>query len=342
MNLLTELGIANPVIAAPMAGGASTPEFVIEAGRAGSLGFLAAGYKDVDALTAQIQAVRAATVPFGVNLFAPNPVPISVADFHAYSRLLQPEAEAYGISLDAIGLREDDDFWNEKVASLLADPVPVVSFTFGIPSPTVIASLRKVGTVTVQTVTSAAEARQAADAGIDVLAVQASAAGGHSGTLTPHTIPASVPLSDLIGHISAALPLPVIGAGGISQPEHVAATINAGAVAVSVGTVLLRSDESGASEVHKAALADPASTTTVVTRAFTGRPARALRNGFTDAYSDLAPSGYPAVHHLTGPIRKAATAAGDTQRVHLWAGTGFADATAEPVSQILTRLASQL
>lgn len=325
-----------------MAGGTSTPEFVIEAGRARSLGFLAAGYKKVDALAAQIQTVRAADVPFGVNLFAPNPVPISSTDFHAYSRLLQPEADAYGISLDAIELREDNDLWNEKIALLLADPVPVVSFTFGIPPSTVIASLRKVGTMTVQTVTSAAEARQATDSGVDVLAVQASAAGGHSGTLTPDSIPPSIPLLDLIGQISSAVSLPVIGAGGISRPEHVAATMDAGAVAVSVGTVLLRSDESGASPVHKAALADPTSTSTVVTRAFTGRPARALRNVFTDTYSDVAPSGYPAVHHLTGPIRKAATASGDAERVHLWAGTGFADATAEPVGQILTRLASRL
>lgn len=332
----------SPVLAAPMAGGASTPEFVIEAGRAGSLGFLAAGYKDVGALAGQIQSVREAGVPFGVNLFAPNPVPISAADFRAYSRLIQPEADAYGISLDTIGLREDDDLWNEKIAILLADPVPVVSFTFGIPSPTVIASLKKAGTMTVQTVTSAAEARHAADAGVDVLAVQASAAGGHSGTLTPDAIPPSIPLLELIGQTSEAVSLPVIGAGGISRPEHVAAAMGAGAVAVSVGTVLLRSDESGASSVHKAAIADTASTTTVVTRAFTGRPARALRNRFTDTYSDVAPSGYPAVHHLTGPIRKAATASGDAERVHLWAGTGFADATTGPVGQILMRLASQL
>jgi len=340
---LAALGVTNPVLAAPMAGGPSTPGFVIEAGRAGSLGFVAAGYKDIETLAEEIAAVRAAGVAFGVNLFAPNPVPISEDAFRAYARLLQPEADAYGIDLGEIGLREDDDRWNEKIALLLlADPVPVVSFTFGIPSGGVMASFRRAGTITVQTVTSAAEARQAADAGADLLAVQSSAAGGHSGTLTPQTIPAATPLAELIGQVAAVVSIPIIGAGGIGTADDVATAIRAGAAAVSVGTVLLRADESGTSDAHRAALADPAFGTTVVTRAFTGRPARGLRNAFTDAYSDVAPTGYPAVHHLTSPIRRAATSAGDVQRIHLWAGTGFAEATAEPVGQILTRLASQL
>ncbi len=339
---LDALGVTNPVLAAPMAGGPSTPEFVIATGEAGSLGFVAAGYKDVAALSEQIAAVRASGVLFGVNLFAPNAVPISEDDFRAYARLLQPEADAYGIDLGEIGLREDDDQWDVKIALLLADPVPVVSFTFGIPSAGVIASFRRAGTVTVQTVTSAAEARLAADAGVDVLAVQASGAGGHSGTLTPQTIPPATPLPELVRQVGAEVSLPIIGAGGIASAGDVAAAVGAGAAAVSVGTVLLRADESGASAAHRAALADPAFDATAVTRAFTGRPARGLRNAFIDRYSDAAPVGYPAVHHLTSPIRRAATSAGDLQRIHLWAGTGFAAATAEPVGRILTRLASRL
>jgi NAD(P)H-dependent flavin oxidoreductase YrpB (nitropropane dioxygenase family) len=334
------LGVTNPVLAAPMAGGPSTPEFVMAAGRSGSLGFVAAGYKDAELLRAQIATVAAAGIPFGVNLFAPNPVPISEDAYRAYARLLQPEADAYGIDLAAIGLREDDDQWSEKIALLIEHPVPVVSFTFGIPPAEVIAALRRAGTVTVQTVTSGAEARQAADAGVDMLAVQASAAGGHSGTLTPSTVPSVIPLPTLVRQVAGAVPLPVIGAGGIATTTDVAAALRAGATAVAVGTVLLRADESGASAAHRAALADPAFDSTVVTRAFTGRPARGLRNAFTDRYTDGAPEGYPAIHYLTSPLRRAAAAASDPQRLHLWAGTGHAAATAEPLDRILTRLAS--
>ena len=106
-----------------------------------------------------------------------------------------------------------------------------------------------------------------------------------------------------------------------------------------VGTVLLRPDESGASATHQAALADPSRTETVITRAFTGRPARGLRNRFIDTYESHAPLGYPAIHHLTSPLRKAAAAAGEPDLVHLWAGTGYRHARKEPTAAILSRLA---
>ena len=106
----------------------------------------------------------------------------------------------------------------------------------------------------------------------------------------------------------AAVPIPLIAAGGLTEPGHVRAVLGAGAAAAMVGTALLRTDESGASETHRAALTDPARDRTVITRAFTGRPARGLRNAFTDRYDDVAPSGYPALHHLTSPLRKAAAA----------------------------------
>jgi NAD(P)H-dependent flavin oxidoreductase YrpB (nitropropane dioxygenase family) len=211
-----------------------------------------------------------------------------------------------------------------------------------VPEAGVIASLRAVGSVVVQTVTSPEEARTAAEAGVDMLAVQASAAGGHSGTLTPEVVPAPVPLPELVARVRAAVPLPLIAAGGVGTPEAAAEAISAGAVAVAVGTVLLRSDEAGTSAPHRAALADPERQETVVTRAFTGRPARGLRNAFADRHSADAPLGYPALHHLTSPLRRAAVALGDPERINLWAGTGHRHATDEPAARILTRLSGRL
>jgi nitronate monooxygenase len=77
---------------------------------------------------------------------------------------------------------------------------------------------------------------------------------------------------------------------------------------------------------------------TVVTRAFTGQPARGLRNRFTDSYSAAAPIGYPAVHHLTAPIRAAAAKLGDASALNLWAGTGFAAARRGPVAGLIDSL----
>ncbi|MFJ6633514.1 nitronate monooxygenase [Streptomyces sp. NPDC091376] len=339
---LDALGVDNPVLVAPMAGGPSTPALVAAAAGANGLGFLAGGYKTADALAEQITEVRDQGVTFGVNLFAPNPLPVDPEAFRRYAAEIAPEARAYGLDARAAGIVEDDDHWTDKIDLLLAEPVPVASFTFGIPDASVIAALRAAGTLVVLTVTSPAEARLAADAGADVLAVQASAAGGHSGTLDPQHVPAPVPLTDLLRRIRKTAPLPLFAAGGLATPAGVAGALRAGAEAVMVGTVLLRADEAGTSRPHRAALADPARHRTVVTRAFTGRPARALSNRFTDHYGGLAPSGYPALHHLTRPIRQAAASAGDAERINLWAGTGYRHAIAEPAARILRRLASHV
>jgi nitronate monooxygenase len=340
-SALTGLGVTIPVLAAPMAGGPSTAELVVAAAHAGSLGLLGGGYKTPDALAKQIAEVRPASVPFGVNLFAPNPVPVDPDAYNKYRDQIQQEADLYEVDLGNVPVNESDDYWQEKVSLLLADPVPVVTFTFGIPEPKVIAALKNAGSLVGQTITSAAEAGLAAEHGVDVLVVQAAAAGGHSGILTPDRFPAETPLPQLLREIGAATSLPLIGAGGIGTPDDAAAALGAGAAAVAVGTVLLRSKESGTSAPYRAALADPGRRPTLLTRAFTGRPARGLANVFTDRYTAVAPEGYPAIHFLTSPVRKAAAAAGDPERINLWAGTGYRHATDAPAGEILASLASK-
>ncbi len=339
--MLGQFGMSIPMVAAPMAGGPTTPAMVSAATRAGGLGMLAAGYKTVDAVEAEIKKVRADGIPFGINLFAPNPLPVDPESYRTYAASIQREADQFGLALPPEPI-EDDDKFDEKIALLLDDPVPMVSFTFGIPPRSVIAALQKANTVVVQTVTTPDEAAQALDAGADMLAVQAAAAGGHSGTFSPQKPLTRTPIVELVKRITATVPLPALAAGGLATPGAVAVVIRAGAAAAAVGTVLLRANESGASATHQAALTDPAYTETVITRAFTGRPARGLRNAFIDAHEAQAPLGYPAIHYLTSPLRKAAAAAGKADYVHLWAGTGYRKATAEPTSDILRRLASDL
>lgn len=339
--MLAQFGMSIPLVAAPMSGGPTTPAMVSAATRAGALGVLAAGYKTVDAVEAEIKAVRAEGIPFGVNVFAPNPVPVDPRRYREYAAIIQAEADQFGLTLPSEPV-EDHDSFDAKIELLLDDPVPMVSFTFGIPPRDVIAALQRAKSVVVQTVTTAEEAEQARDAGVDMLVVQAADAGGHSGTLSPLRPLTPVPIVDLVSQVVATVPLPVLATGGLATAAAVAEVIRAGAAAAAVGTVLLRATESGASATHQAALADPAYTETVLTRAFTGRPARGLRNAFIDAHEAEAPPGYPAIHHLTSPLRKAAAAAGKPDYVHLWAGTGFRQATAKPATDILRRLASDL
>ncbi|HVX42799.1 MAG TPA: nitronate monooxygenase, partial [Mycobacteriales bacterium] len=124
--------------------------------------------------------------------------------------------------------------------------------------------------------------------------------------------------------------------------EHVRDILAVGASAAMVGTALLRTDESGARPVHQNALIDPERTATVVTRAYTGRPARGLRTTFTDRYSGPAPVGYPEIHHLTRDLRSAAATAGAADAVHLWAGTGHRQAATGPARDVVAGLAALL
>ena len=346
-DLPAALGLSVPLVAAPMAGGASSTALVAAAARSGGLGFVPAGYATAPVLAERIAAARAERIAFGVNVFAPNPLPVDPGEFARYARLIQAEADAYGLDLTGKAPVEDDDAFAEKIDLLTSDPVPVVSFTFGIPEGAVIAALRRAGTLVVQTVTNPAEARAAADAGVDALAVQAKAAGAHSGTLSPREPIADVPITELIGRVRQAVDLPLIAAGGISTTEDVAGVLHAGAGAAMIGTALLLTEESGASATYKAALnnaalAGPDDRGTVITRAFTGRPARGLRNRFTDRYNDEAPYGYPAVHYLTTALRKMAAEAGDPGALHLWAGTGYRHARSEPAEQTFARLSAKL
>jgi NAD(P)H-dependent flavin oxidoreductase YrpB (nitropropane dioxygenase family) len=341
MPLLDELGLSVPIVAAPMAGGPTTPELVVAADRAGGIGFLAAGYLPAEAVKAKIDTVRRQTPRFGVNLFAPNPVPVDRAAYQAYGETLRADAERLGVTLPEDPV-EDDDAWRDEIDLLIDARVPVVSFTFGVPERAVLDALRAVGSLLVQTVTSADEAMLAAAAGADALAVQSSAAGGHWGTLTPRRPPfPQVRLEELVAQVSAASELPIIAAGGIADPATVRAALGAGAAAVAVGTVLMLSPEAGTSDTHRAALS-AGDRPTAVTKAFTGRPARGLRNAFIDRYDTVAPFGYPALHHLTSPMRRAAAAAGDPELVHLWAGIGYRAATTDPAEIIMRRLAAEL
>ena len=318
------------IVVAPMAGGPTTAGLVIAAGRAGALGFLAAGYKTPEAMAAEITAVRAATAePFGVNVFVPGAPYRDAAALAGYLGTLGP------------GLGDaswDDDGFDGKIAALLADPPAVTSFTFGCPPPGVIRALQDAGSAVAVTVTSPGEARLAAEAGADAVCVQGYEAGAHRGTFGNDDAPGrDRGLLSLIGEVAAVTGLPQIAAGGIMGPRQVRAVLAAGAAAVQCGTAFLRSPESGAHPLHKAALADPRYTATTVTRAFSGRPARGLVNEFIIEHSD-APPAYPEINNATRPLRAAAAARGDTGRMSLWAGQGYRLAAELPAAEIVDRL----
>lgn len=325
-----------PVVAAPLAGGPSTPALVTAAAEAGSFGFLPAGYRTAAQLADDLAAVG--TESFGVNLFVPDHAPFDRDAVLAYRDRIAPELERAGLDVPEPRWSDDDD-WAAKVQVLIDHPVPWVSFTFGLPDYAVTHLLRNAGSRLLATVTDVDEAQEAAARGMDGLVVQSAAAGGHRGTFDQHRTPNDVPLLDLVAQVRAATGLPVVAAGGVVEAAQVAALLDAGADAVAVGTALLLADEAGTRPAHRAALADPERfprTTTM--RAFTGRVARGLSNRFSTTYDAGAPVGYPTVHHLTSGLRRWAAAHDEPDLLHLWAGTGHRSVRPGPAGDILRSL----
>ncbi|MGB2919627.1 MAG: nitronate monooxygenase [Mycobacterium sp.] len=329
--------LAVPVLIAPMAGGPSTPELAGAGADAGGLGFVPAGYLTAEVFAERLEAAgRLTTGPVGANLFVPQPSAATPAAIGAYADSLAAEAQRYGVSLGEP--RFDDDSWAAKIEVLLQLRPAVVSFTFGLPSAEERRRLTDAGIGTIGTVTTMTEARLAAECGVDAVVAQGPSAGGHRGTFDATAAPSDETLDVLVARIVADLDIPVIAAGGLMGAGDVRRVLQAGAVAAQLGTAFLLADEAGSSAVHRSALRDSQFTETVVTRSFSGRYARGLRNRFVEEHEPLAPFGYPEVHYLTSPVRAAAVRAGDPQAVNVWAGTGYRQAESAPVASIIEKL----
>jgi nitronate monooxygenase len=336
--ILDRIGV--PIVLAPLAGGPSTPELAAAVSNAGGLGFLAAGYLTADALRERIASARGMTAgPLGVNLFVPGRGAAAepVAD---YAATLAAAATDAGVELGTA--RFDDDAWDAKLSLLLDDPPPVISFTFGCPDSGVVSAIQAAGSEAWVTVTTPAEAERAAAAGADVLVTQGAEAGGHRGGFADdpaEDAAGGFGLLSLLQLVRAKTGLPLVAAGGISTGAGVAAVLSAGALAAQLGTAFLRSPEAGTAPVYRAALTRPGQT--AMTRAFTGRLARGIRNRFLDEYSPGAPAAYPYVHYLTAPLRAAGRSAGNPDLVNLWAGQTYELTDERPAAEVVALLANQ-
>ncbi len=308
------------VVLAPLAGGPSTPELAAAVANAGGLGFVAGGYLTPEELEARLVRARALTDgQLGVNLFVVRDEPVDEDALAAYAE----ELARAGVELGEP--RFDDDRLDEKIEVALAADVQAISTTFGPPPRRLLDAAR----VPVwATVSSPADAEVEAD----VLVVQGIEAGGHRGAFDDAD-ESDLPLLELLRAIRRDVPL--VAAGGIGDAAAARSALAAGAAAVQAGTAFLLCPEAGTHPVHRAALERGGET--AVTRAFTGRRARGIANGFMRAHTD-APSAYPHIHYLTAPMRAAARAAGDADRVNLWAGTAHAKARAVPAAEVVAAL----
>ncbi len=334
---LERFGLRVPIVQAPM-GGATTPAMVAAVCEAGGLGSLAAAYLSPAAIEAQLRETRRLTSRlFVVNLFVPFIDPQVAADeLERALEELRPWRERLGLA--PAGALPRVERFEEQIVAVLRDPPAALSFCFGLLPPAAIDQCRAAGTVTIGTATSVAEARALEESGVDMICAQGAEAGAHRGTFDARAEPSGIGTLDLVPLLVDAVRVPVLAAGGIMDGRGIRAVLSLGAVAAQLGTAFLRSPESSIPQVHKDALTLIQST--VVTRAFSGRPARGLANRFTREV--LSPVSFPLQNSLTREIRQAAAARGDVEALSLWAGEGAAMARALPAFDLVRLLTREL
>jgi nitronate monooxygenase len=338
--LLKRLGIEHPILLAPMAGAGGTPELAAAVSNAGGMGAWGGAYAKAEDIAATIRRMRQLTPrPFNINLFAggyetgrkvdPQPMLEIVAAAHAKFGLPPPVLPPVPVSP-----------FDAQMEAVLEERPPVFSFTFGVPSPAQMAALKKRDIAIVGTATTVEEAHQLAQAGVDAIVAQGAEAGAHRGTFAASFEDSMVPVATLVREIRARVSLPVIASGGIMDGRDVTAALKLGAAAGQMGTAFLPCPESGAPAAYKRALRDAKKDNTVITRAFSGRPARGIPNAFMAMVSGKEHAILPfrQQNDLTRPMRNAAGQQGVADFISLWAGQGVARSRAMPAAELVRTL----
>ncbi|MBY0148209.1 nitronate monooxygenase family protein [Neobacillus niacini] len=327
-NKLTGLlKIEHPIIQAPMAGGITTSKLVAEVSNAGGLGMIGAGYMTPAQIRDQIKEIKQLTKkPFGINLFVPNDFSYTENEVNKANQLLQPIRNHLQIHHDhTIDLPTSDQIiktFNEQIKVVIEERIPVCSFTFGIPSEEVIADLRRNDVILIGTATTVEEAIEVEKSGMDMVVVQGSEAGGHRGNFISESHNSLIGLMSLIPQIVDHVSIPVIAAGGIMDGRGLTASLCLGAMGVQMGTAFLTCIESGAQQKYKEAILHASEDQTVLTRTFSGKWARGIKNKFIvemEKYEDVLPE-FPVQNTLTQPIRKASSSQQNADYLSLWSG----------------------
>jgi nitronate monooxygenase len=324
-RLTSRLGLQYPIIQGPL-GGLSSQRLTAAVSNYGGLGSFGAHGLKPEAIRNVIREIKALTPkPFAMNLW------VSMEDEGAFTsteeafrRSLAPLAkhiESVGGGKPSYGPYEPIRF-EDQVQVLLEEGISVFSFIYGIPSKQILDEFRRKGIVLIGTATTVNEATALEQAGVDVIAASGFEAGGHRGSFLQSPEDSLTGTMALVPQVVDAVKLPVVAAGGIGDARGIVAAFALGAEGVQIGTAFLACEESGANTLHRKALLSGQARQTALTRGFTGRLARGIKNRLIDELSqkDVEILAYPLqralVRHLSIPAEKA----GRSDLLPLWAG----------------------
>jgi nitronate monooxygenase len=320
------LGIRYPIVQGPFGGGLSSPRLVAAVSNAGGLGSFGAQGMAPNRIREVVREIRALTAsPFAVNLWvSTEDAGASRTTRDSYDAAIAPLAPFFGelrVQPPAFPLRGWATF-DEQISALLDVRPPVFSFVFGVPPMPVIEECRRRSIVTIGAATTVDEAIALEESGIDVVVASGFEAGGHRPSFLGSPETSLTGLFSLLPQVCDAVDIPVIAAGGIADGRGIAAALALGAEGVQIGTAFLACEESNAPPAHREALLDSRAVDTVLTRAFSGRLARGLRNTLADALENRSASllPYPQQSNLVGALREEAIRRGRSDLISLWSG----------------------
>lgn len=314
-----KLNLRYPLIQAPMAGPTSHPNLTAAVSNAGGLGSYGAGYLSAEKLREVIRAIRLQTeAPFNINLFVSAPFEEDAAKIERSMRAMQPYFEELGVSMERPASYAPS--FDEQMAVVIEEKVPVFSFTFGIPEEKWLEKLKGEGSVLIGTATHLEEGLELEKRGVDFIVAQGKEAGGHRGTFLGKEEAALVATEELVKQLKKQVKRPIIAAGGIMNRKDVVRAMDWGACAVQMGTAFLTTEECPIHPKYREILLKQEKDNTRLTKAFSGRLARGIRNQFLEEMETVDVPDYPIQNALTRPLRQAASAQSRTEFMSLWAG----------------------
>ena len=320
------LGIRHPIIQGPFGGGLSTVELAAKVSSAGGLGSYGAHITAPEDLADLPRRLSDATdAPFALNLWVSDHDPggehPSAEQFERYYPIFAPYYAELGLPAPVLPERFYHRFEDQVEALLEARP-PVFSFVFGIPERRILEECRRLGIVTVGAATTLAEAEALDAAGVDLIVATGLEAGGHRVSFLAPAEESLTGTFSLVQIAAAHVKAPVIAAGGIVDGRGVRASLTLGAGAAQIGTAFLACAESGTSEAHRDLLFSDAVRETTLTRSYTGRLARGVRNRWIREMEkhghELPP--FPVQSWFFGAIKAAALKEGRDDLLSLYAG----------------------
>ncbi|MCP1143478.1 NAD(P)H-dependent flavin oxidoreductase [Lysinibacillus endophyticus] len=345
-NVLTKLlNIEYPIIQAPMAGGVTTSKLVASVSNAGGLGMIGAGYMTPTQMREQIRELKQLTSnSFGINLFVPNEFEVNEYEIRSSNQIMNSFRDELDLprkeNIEVPNFNSVYETFMEQIQVVIEERIPICTFTFGIPSADVIEELKKHNIILMGTATTLREAVANEKAGMDIVVVQGSEAGGHRGNFIDKDQESLVGLMSLIPQVVDNVGVPVVAAGGIMDGRGLMASICLGAKGVQMGTAFLTCIESGAHQVHKEAILNVEGDTTVLTRAFSGKWARGIKNSFISemqAHQNNLPS-FPVQNTLTQDIRKKSGEQHNAEFMSLWSGQSAALAKSQSVETLIQNI----